>query len=264
MARGRWAAVVTVLGCSWAAAAAPRHDARSIITLNGVRTGVRWTDGDSFRVLEGRFAGKGTRLQGYNTLEAFGPVHRWGAWRPEELYALALDSARVAAAGAWSCTTDGREDGYRRLLVRCPRLTVAMVAQGHGMAYAVDGEDAEPEVLAAQAEAIAARRGMWARGVVRGVVSSVHAVGEPGAADPTRAYNRVVDTRTGRALPRPHQRAYRTCEEVCEDTEGERSCMVYVPFERRYRGRPRCLLGGPAPLPAGGAREPDGLDAGTP
>jgi endonuclease YncB( thermonuclease family) len=255
--RGRWLKVAAMLVAT-AAGAAPRHDAEGIIVLEGVRTAVRWTDGDSFKVKEGRFAGRATRLQGYNTLEAFGPVHAWGAWTPAELFALASDSARVAASEAWACTTDGREDGYHRLLMRCPQLTVFIVAQGHGMAYAVEGERPEPEVLAAQREAMAARRGMWRKGVVKGVVSSVHALGEADAIDRTVAYNRVVDTRTGEARRRPHQHRYATCETVCEDTEGDRSCMVYVPFERRYRNRPRCLTA--VPLPGDGAKGAGGLE----
>jgi endonuclease YncB( thermonuclease family) len=259
--RGRWARAAVVLVAA-AAGAAPRHDAEGVIVLNEVRTAVRWTDGDSFKVKAGRFAGRGTRLQGYNTLEAFGPVHAWGAWTPDELFALASDSARVAATEAWACTTDGKEDGYHRLLVRCPQLTVFIVAQGHGMAYAVEGEAPAPEVLAAQREAMAARRGMWRKGVVKGVVSSVHALGEADATDRTLAYNRVVDTRTGEARRRPHQRRYATCETVCEETDGDRSCMVYVPFERRYRNRPRCLAA--APRPADGAKGADGLEPAAP
>jgi hypothetical protein len=55
------------------------------------------------------------------------------------------------------------------------------------------------------------------------------------------AYNRVADTRTGAAAKREHQNRYDTCQEVCEKTEGEESCMVYVPFEKRYKHRPECL-----------------------
>jgi micrococcal nuclease len=245
MTRAWW--VVGAVAASWAlgSPAAPRHDARGFIVLNGARTAVRWTDGDSFKALEGPFAGRGTRVVGYNALEAYGPVHSWGEWTPGELYAIAAGSAAVAAQEVWDCTTDGEEDGYHRPLVSCPRLAVAMAAQGYGMAYTVEGETVDAAVVAAQREAIAARRGMWRKGAPKGVVTSVHALGEAGARNPSRAYNRVVDTRTGVAAMRPHWRAYATCERVCEETEGERSCMVYVPFERRYQRRPPCLLEGP-------------------
>ena len=44
------------------------------------------------------------------------------------------------------------------------------------------------------------------------------------------------------ARVRHHQASYRTCQEVCVGEGPVASCMVYVPFERRYRDRPACLL----------------------
>lgn len=218
-----------------------RHDAFGAISLNGQRVEVRWTDGDSFSITEGDRKGMGTRLTGYNTLEAYGPVHQWGEWTADELFTLAKSSSTVAAAEEWVCTTDGKVDGYKRLLVHCPKLAVEMVRQGHGLAYAVDGEKPDPEVLAAQAEAIAAKRGMWAKGTTFGVITSLHSVGEDGDDEKAEAYNRVVDTRTGQALKRKHADRYDTCQNVCLETDGQRSCMVYVPFKHRYRGQPECL-----------------------
>lgn len=217
-----------------------KHDAMGFIVLNGERLEVRWSDGDSFNVREGLLKGTGTRLVGFNTLEAYGPVHSWGDWSGAELYELAKSSSQVAASQEWVCTTDSKRDGYGRLLVKCPQLSVEMVRQGHALAYAVDGEKAEPEVLAAQQEAIKARRGMWRKGVTNGVITSLHSVGEDGN-ESKEAYNRVVDTRTGQALKRAHHETYETCQKVCETTDGERSCMVYVPFKHRYRAKPDCL-----------------------
>jgi len=208
--------------------------------LNGERTEVHWSDGDSFKVKSGPFAGRGTRLSGYNTLESFGPVHSWGAWTPEELYAIAKSSAAVASAQEWTCTTDGKADGYGRLLVLCPDLAAEMVRQGQAMAYAVEGASPLPGLLELQAEAMREKRGIWAKGRVNGVLTSVHALGEDGSKEP-QAYNRVVDTRTGQALKRAHTQRYAVCEKVCEDTDGETSCMVYVPFSQRYRHKPDCL-----------------------
>ena len=82
---------------------------------------------------------------------------------------------------------------------------------------------------------------MWAKGVVNGVISSLHSLGEDGDAQ-TESYNRVVDTRTGQALVRKHSNTYATCQTVCEETDGDKSCMIYVPFKRRYHGQPDCLL----------------------
>lgn len=218
-----------------------KHDALGFITLNGTRVEVRWTDGDSFSFKEGEHKGSGTRLIGYNTLEAYGPVHQWGAWAPGELFTLAKASSRVAAAQEWDCTSDGKVDGYKRLLIRCPKLAVEMARAGHGLAYAVDGEKPDPAVVTAQAEAIKEKRGMWEKGTTNGVITSLHSLGEDGDEAQTEAYNRVVDTRTGQALKRKHVERYETCQTVCLDTEGQKSCMVYVPFKHRYRGQPDCL-----------------------
>jgi hypothetical protein len=43
------------------------------------------------------------------------------------------------------------------------------------------------------------------------------------------------------ALKRVHTQRYETCQTVCETTDGQQSCMVYVPFKKRYRGQPDCL-----------------------
>lgn len=218
-----------------------KHDAPGSIMLNGVRRQVKWTDGDSFKITEGEHKGTGTRLVGYNTLEAYGPVHSWGEWDAHELYELALASSQVAASKEWDCTTDWKRDGYQRLLINCPALAVEMAKQGHGLAYAVDGATSAPEVLEAQADAMKNKRGMWAKGTTFGVITSLHSVGEDGDEAEVDAYNRVVDTRTGQALKRKHQQRYETCQKVCETTDGQQSCMVYVPFKQRYHGQPDCL-----------------------
>ena len=112
-----------------------------------------------------------------------------------------------------------------------------LVRQGLAMVYAVEGP-ADPALLSLQREAQRRRTGIWAKGVPRGIVTNVHSAAENSGGS---AYNRVVDTRTGIARSRPHSVAYATCEAVCEETDGDRACMVYVPFERRYRHKPRCL-----------------------
>jgi endonuclease YncB( thermonuclease family) len=213
------------------------------ILLDGQRTEVRWTDGDSFRVDSGPLRGSGTRLVGVNALEAYGPVHRIGTLGPQALLDLASRSAGLLAARVWRCATTGRRDGYGRALVDCPAAAAALVEAGHAMVYAVDGP-ADPGLLALQREAQARRVGLWAGGVPAEILTSLHSAGErgPGGAAP---YDRLVDTRTGAARKAHHQRRYRTCEEVCAGEGGLRSCLVHVPFERRYRDRPDCL--GPRP-----------------
>ena len=218
-----------------------KHDALGSIVLNGEKTEVRWTDGDSFNIKTGEYKGKGTRLQGYNTLEAYGPVHSWGAWTPQELYEIAKNSSQVAASGEWKCTTDGKLDGYKRLLIDCPDGAKQMVRTGTAMVYFVEGLKPDPELLALQKEAQAKKLGIWAKGVVNGVISSLHSMGEDGDEE-KEAYNRVVNTHTGEALVRKHTHQYETCQTVCEETDGDKSCMVYVPFKHRYHGQPDCLL----------------------
>jgi micrococcal nuclease len=209
------------------------------LIVNGERTDVKWSDGDSFKFLSGPYKGRGTRLNGYNTLEAYGPVHRWGDWTARELYNIATNASRVAASETWECTTDGKEDGYHRVLVRCPGAAKKLVSEGIAMAYDVDGR-ADPQLVELMQQAMRQRRGIWEKGVADGIISSLHSVGEDGDGK-AEAYNRVVDTRSGAALSRVHQKRYALCEEVCEETNGTQSCMIYVPFSRRYKNQPECL-----------------------
>jgi endonuclease YncB( thermonuclease family) len=211
-----------------------------VIELDGARVRVRWNDGDSFRIEDGPFRGARVRLEGVNALETYGPVHSWGTWRPEELYAIAQGSAAIAAAGVRRCTARGRADVYGRFLFSCPDAARALVAAGYAMVFAVDAPP-DPALLEAQRAAQAAGAGMWAKGVPPEIPSSVHARGERGLGK-RGAYDRIVDTRTGVARARPHERLYRTCEQVCVGPRDARACLVYVPYERRYRDRPACLL----------------------
>lgn len=217
-----------------------KHDAFGFIVLNGEREEVRWSDGDSFTFRSGPRKGMSTRLKGYNTLEAYGPVHQWGSWKPAELFALAKSSSRVAASREWECTSEGKLDGYRRLLVNCRTLAIEMVRVGHALAYAVEGEKVDSAVLSAQAEAMKNKRGMWGKGISLGIVTSVHSLNED--VDATETYNRVIDTRTGKSSVRKHAHRYESCQMVCEETEGQSSCMLYVPFKHRYRSKAACLL----------------------
>ncbi|GEJ59331.1 thermonuclease family protein [Anaeromyxobacter diazotrophicus] len=236
----RLALALALLVAAAPASARYRHRRRAppaSVLLDGAPAHVRWTDGDTFRFLDGPYAGRAARLDGYNALETFGPVHRWGGWSGEELLALAKAAGPAAAARTWRCATGGAEDRYHRLLVACPDAAAELVGSGLAMVYAVD-RPAEPRLLALQREAQRRGLGMWAKGVPPAIPTSLHSIEENGGG-PT--YDRVVDTRSGAARPQAHRRAYRTCEEVCTGAGAGRACMVYVPFERRYRHRPACL-----------------------
>jgi endonuclease YncB( thermonuclease family) len=223
------------------ALAAPARPAEphATVLLAGEETAVRWTDGDTFRVVSGDHAGRRVRLRGLNALETFGPVHRIGASDGATLFALARRSAAIAAAAGGRCDLSGRADAYGRLLADCPEAAAALVRSGHALVLAIDGPP-DAALVALQREAQRARAGMWAGGVPPLVPTSLHGAGEAGLG-PRGPYDRVADTRTGVSAVRPHARRYASCEEVCLGDGEERACLTYVPYERRYRDRPGCL-----------------------
>lgn len=204
------------------------------VSLDGEVAEVRWSDGDTFRVVGGAHKGTKARLAGFNTLEDYGPVHRWGEWTPQELWELARAPEKVLSDRGWTCTSSGDKDKYDRLLVECPEVARTLVGDGLAMVFAID-QPPDESLLAIQQAAIAERKGMWRKGVPAVVVTSVHSV------DEGRGYNRVVDPRTGMSKVRSHEERYETCQEVCEGPEGQQSCMTYVPYERRYKNKPECL-----------------------
>lgn len=218
------------------------HEAHGFIILNGERTAVKWSDGDSFDFESGPYDGQGTRLFGYNTLESYGPVHRWGDWTREELYTLTKGDSDVCASQEWECTTSGAPDAYGRVLVECPKLAIEMARQGRGLAYAIRGKP-NRLVLDAMHQAQRARRGIWAKGVPKGLITALHSFAENTDGKYPTSSNRILDTRTGEAPLRKHTDYYQLCEEVCLRTEGDWSCMVYVPYELRYKNQPPCLIG---------------------
>lgn len=231
------AALALAAAAAIPAPAAGRGGAPGAIRLDGERVPVRWTDGDSFRVQGGRFAGRGARLAGVNALETHGPVHRFAGASPEDLLAVARESAGIAASADRECTSGGR-DRYGRLLVDCPEAARELVRRGHALVFAVDGS-ADPGLLEAQRAAQAERAGMWAWGVPGVVVTSVHSTEDGG-------YDRLVDARTGGTTVRRHGRRYATCEWVCAPADGGApACLRHVPFARRWRDRPACLQGRP-------------------
>jgi micrococcal nuclease len=221
------------------------------ITLGGNRVEVHWDDGDSFTFLSGPRKGKPTRLIGFNTLESYGPVHRWGEWTAEEMWAVAKESPRFAASKTWECTTQGKKDAYKRLLVECPQLRVDMVGNGLAHVFAYD-EPADPRLLKVQKEARIAERGIWAKGRPEEIVTSIH--DKAGSA----GFLRVVSGRTGETEVVGHRVEVSTCEEICHGDKWRGSCMVFVPYKRRYGDRKAsCLEGEPPSLEAAMGTDPD-------
>ena len=188
-------------------------DARTRVLLNGVATPVVFNDGDSFRVLGGPLTGAKSRLSGFNTLESHGPVHQWGSWTAKELYVLAKMATHNARDHVWECNSDGKTDGYGRMLVFCPELAKEQIRLGYAHAMSVDDRPADPELLAIQREAIAARRGMWAHGVPAYVLTSLHSSEEDVEGD--GVYNRLVSTADGHSIKWKHDIKYDECQNIC-------------------------------------------------
>ncbi|MEM6958159.1 MAG: hypothetical protein AAF411_19955 [Myxococcota bacterium] len=220
--------------------------ALSRVFINNTPSVVHFNDGDSFRVLEGEFAGRGSRLAGFNTLESFGPTHAWGGWHPFELWVNAKSATYNAREGTWHCFTreetddDGNVigpgpavDTYGRLLLDCPDLAVDQIEKGLAHAMEIDDTSSRPAYLAAQRRAIAGRRGMWAHGVPGFVLTSLHSRSE----DPTRdlQYNRMVSTRDGHSEPWSHRDYYPECSWQCAD-EITADAPRVAAYARRLRG----------------------------
>jgi endonuclease YncB( thermonuclease family) len=183
------------------------------VFLNGVPVQVWFNDGDTFRVLEGEYRNTPCRLNGFNTLESYGPGHQWGDWHPYELYIIAKMATMNGRRGSWHCTTSGERDGYGRALTECPDLAIDQIRRGYAHALQVDDTTSRPEYLRAQHEAMAARRGMWAHGVPDFLMTSLHSADE----DSSREwhYNRLVSTEDGHSESWQHRERYSECQWVC-------------------------------------------------
>jgi endonuclease YncB( thermonuclease family) len=204
--------------CAVAIAIAEPADADpyTVAYVNGVASRVYFNDGDTFRMHTGPFAGSSARLAGFNTLESYGPAHRWGSWDAYELYLIAKMATLNARRGIWHCTGDGERDGYGRLLLDCPDLAVDQISKGYAHAMTIDDTPARAEYLRVQQRAMRARRGFWAHGVPEFIMTSVHSVDE--YADRTEAAkNRMVSTRDGHSERFEHHEIYDECEWVCAD-----------------------------------------------
>jgi endonuclease YncB( thermonuclease family) len=83
----------------------------------------------------------------------------------------------------------------------------------------VTDDPGDPMLVAAQEDAIANRRGIWAHGVPEFVLTSLHSVDESvGRKDRARNYNRLVSSADGHSVKWKHQDAYNECDKVCHKT----------------------------------------------
>lgn len=203
------------------------------VELDGLMLDVRWGDGDTFSFTDSSGDKVSARLMGYNTLESYGPVHRWAEWSGWELYGLAKEAGVLADARTWECTDTGGSGGYGRIAVDCPDLREALLIAGMAHVFAID-EPPPAGDLELQQQAIEAGAGMWAKGAPAGLLTSLHS-----ASEGREPYNRVCDLGTGMCPVQAHDQSYDSCEEVCVE---EGSCMLYVPYEERYGpDRAACL-----------------------
>jgi endonuclease YncB( thermonuclease family) len=207
------------------------------IELNGEPTKVYFNDGDTFKVLTGPLTGAKSRLVGYNTLETWGPVHRWGDFRAVELFDNANQATKVARRGGWHCTTDLSPDTYGRILSLCTDLGVELIKKGLAHAMSATREPAIAPFVNAQHEAMAARTGMWEKGIPEYILTSTHSRDEKEGQRTT--YDRFVSTQDGHSELAKHSNNYADCEEVCyaprgASRDGMLSCMTFVRYENRY------------------------------
>ena len=205
------------------------------VILDGVTVHVDWDDGDTFSFVDTNTNKKvKARLNGFNTLESYGPVHQWGDWTPQELFQIAKDAGEFARKQVWVCSDTQRGGGYGRILVDCPELRIAILRAGLAHPFSVDRPAPETDLIALQT-AIENKSGMWKKGAPQKVITSLHSQDEKPDKD---AYNRICDLTIGQCNVETHTDVYTTCQRVCLYD----SCMIYVPYKQRYgEQRASCL-----------------------
>ena len=225
------------LSCGFQSQVAPVATVKEkpAVLLDGTRLEVYWDDGDTFAAKDPNTGKKiKARLAGYNTLESYGPVHRWGEWTGAELYTLAKKAGTFASSQVWTCTDTKKGGGYGRILVDCPDLRKAILEAGLAHPFSV-GEPAPAADLDAMRYAMKNQNGMWEKGAPTYLITSLHSQDEKPDKD---AYNRICDFATGSCDKTPHKDVYATCSEICIQD----SCMLYVPYKQRYgSNRADCL-----------------------
>ena len=224
-------AVIALVVCLWPelAGAAKKH---SVVILDGKRLKVYWNDGDTFRILSRRGQRAKARLNGYNTLENYGPVHRWGKWKAWQLYRVGNRATWLARARPWKCFTLPGSGGYGRRLVSCPGLARALISRGLAHVFSMRGPGPR-KLLRIQRHAQKKKRGIWAKGVPRYIVTSLHT-----AKYGRQAYNRLIHSKTGASKKIWHRHRYRICRWISQGG----SSMLWVPYRARYGHRkPHCL-----------------------
>ena len=212
--------LILVLSVHSIAHQALASEPRTKVVVNGLMSPVYFNDGDTFRVLSGQLSGTKARLEGFNTLESFGPVHQWGDWSFRELYVNAKAATLHARRGIWRCSWDQRVDGYGRGLFKCPELAIHMIRAGMAHAMTVTAEPSPEAYLEVQRGAMKNRRGMWAGSVPKYVLTSLHSVDESRTNGLTTAWSRpTMGTRSAGFMARPMGNAIRSASRVKLDSQ---------------------------------------------
>lgn len=211
------------------------------VLINGKPSAVYFNDGDSFRILKGSSKGGKARLAGFNTLESHGAVHQWGTWTTRELYHLAKMATLNALRGTWSCSSDGKTDTYGRMLMLCPSLAEDQIRRGLAHAMTVTDDPSPDNLLAAQREAIEAKRGIWGHGVPEYILTSLHSTEED--VNNRGTYNRLVSTRDGHSLKWKHNSQYQECERVCSQVYPDQSELLPAIATRLKTESPTLIQG---------------------
>lgn len=206
---------------------APKEpETNGVVILDGKAVHVFWDDGDTFRAPSIELK---ARLVGYNTLESYGAVHRFGPGEAA-LLEMAHEATKMATSQKWECRVLDGEGGYGRRSVDCPQLKQSLLRAGLAHPFSVNGP-APAGDLKDQALAIESRQGMWASGPQSTILTSVHSMSEKkGKPEIESTYNRVLNVETGEAAPQSHSETYDTCAWVCHKD----SCLLYVPYTQRY------------------------------
>lgn len=216
---------------------------RTEVRLNGQVAPVFFNDGDSFLVLAGPYEGTRARIAGFNTLESYGPVHQWGDWTAKELYVLAKKATLNAQRGSWNCVSSGEKDTYGRILWKCDDLAASQLERGLAHTMTVTRHGAEEQFQSIQRAAMAAKRGIWAHGVPKYILTSAHSLDEDFGKQQT--YDRFVSTVDGHSEKVAHSRVSEPCSQICyspDPNDATSSCIIYVNFKERYGdGKPPCL-----------------------
>ncbi|MBL4817797.1 MAG: thermonuclease family protein [Deltaproteobacteria bacterium] len=230
----------------------------SHIFVNGEPAVVYFNDGDTFRIIEGPLVGSRVRVRGFNSLESYGAVHQWGNWRADELFDNAKAATKNARRNGWHCEVGEERDFYKRSLGDCHDLAVDMVKKGLAHVMFMSPEEVQEDLVELQQEAIKNRMGMWSKGHIDYVITSVHSISErkpkrnttdelttsdsESARRKVTVYDRLVSTKNGLSVIKRHNRLYATCQKVNYIPEEDTSSMFYIPFKYRYgKTRMSCL-----------------------